>query len=110
MLGFEKICHQPFDASAEAGRIEVMKRPRWTGARATQRKILAAVVSRGAGSSAAIAAMSDVPLEASDVQGEHRNNEQEEENSDRRAGAEVVRASEGGAPHRERNHVCIRLH
>ena len=28
MLGFEKIFHQPFEASADAGRIDVMKSPK----------------------------------------------------------------------------------
>ena len=56
MLGLEKICHQPFDASSDWGRIDVMNRPNvgtshstpstastmCTGAFAMQRRIFAA--------------------------------------------------------------------
>ena len=74
MLGFEKIFHQPFEASSDCGRIDVMKRPnvgtshstpssastRWTGAFATQRRIFAAPLSRVVGSSTAGAATATV--------------------------------------------------
>src|SRR5262249_12284159 len=62
-LGFEKICHQPCEASSDAGRIEVANRPTvgtsqsrptttssiWIGALATVRRIRDETLSRGAG-------------------------------------------------------------
>ena len=65
-----------------------------SGARATARRIFAATrVARGRGRyDVAVQRRrpSDVPLEAADVEREHRDDEQEEEDGDRRADAEVV--------------------
>src|SRR6185437_408364 len=63
MLGFEKNCHQPFEASADTGRIEVRKRPTvgttqsapsttstmLSGPLAAMRRMRAATVSCGSG-------------------------------------------------------------
>ena len=68
MLGFEKNCHQPFEASEDTGRIDVRKSPtvgtiqsaprttsrRFSGAFAATRSTLAATVSRGSGTTTTV--------------------------------------------------------
>src|SRR6059036_1446583 len=105
MLGFEKIFHQPVESKLPAGRIDTTNRPivgtshsrptaarnRCTGVLPRTRRIFVATLSwsTGASSSAPTAAIGlHLPLEAAHVQCEHRQDEHEQEDGDRRTDAE----------------------
>src|SRR5262245_17186579 len=118
MLGFEKTRHQPPAVISSADISEVKKRPsvgmshsrptntrtRWTGALPATRTTRAGKLSSISGASAsATATRLHLPPEAADVQREDRHDEQEQEDGDRRAQAEVVDAAEGRTPHCERD-------
>ena len=85
-----------------------------TGALATKRRIRAAVLSLRAGittgASATARAHQTSLLKRLMFRASNRDHEQEQEHGDCRAGAEVVDAAECRAPHRERDHVRVRLH
>ena len=50
------------------------------------------------------------PPEAADVEQQHRDDEHEDEDRNRRSHTQVARASERRAPHRERQHAGVVLH